>query len=251
LEADNIYKQLKENFDLTYPNGGQADSAYWRGTYLNYDWQMAQAKLKVFKCPSEDVDAPVDKGVAACMHLYQNSATIIYFSPPNTELPSGRTNYSGVGGACGNYPTNMDMASGNTDLTPYVGIFGNRSRTSLAVIPDGTSNTLMFGEGVGYDADPGMGHDFAWSWMGVGTVATKFGLGQPGLPSGNSKPGATWATFSSRHPAGVNFCFADGSVRMLRFGATTIRNPVPSPDWYLLQALGGIRDGVVITSGLE
>ena len=73
----------------------------------------------------------------------------------------------------------------------------------------------------------------------------------PGLLYGNSQPGASWSTFSSRHPGGVQFCFGDGSVRFLRYGATTIRSPKPSADWILLQQLGGIRDGAVTTNTLE
>ena len=113
----------------------------------------------------------------------------------------------------------------------------------------------MFGEGIGAGTDKGQSRDFAWSWMGVGAVATKFGLGQPGYPYGTingvSNLGTSWSNFSSRHPTGVNFCFADGSVRMLRFGATTMRKPDCSSDWYLLQSLAGIQDGVVTTSALD
>jgi prepilin-type processing-associated H-X9-DG protein len=130
-------------------------------------------------------------------------------------------------------------------------MFYNRSRTDLSKIPDGTSTTLMFGEGIGADADFGKARNWAWSWAGVGAVATKFGLGQPGFPYGNSLPGASWSNFSSRHQTGVNFCFGDGSVRMVRFGATTIRTPKCSADWYLFNALAGTQDGVVTTNNLE
>jgi prepilin-type processing-associated H-X9-DG protein len=54
---------------------------------------------------------------------------------------------------------------------------------------------------------------------------------------------AQGTNFSSRHPLGVNFSFADGSVRQIRFGATTQRNPNCSSDWYLSRALAGFRDG--------
>jgi prepilin-type processing-associated H-X9-DG protein len=188
------------------------------------------------------------------MHLWgypngMNEAQTYFFSSTaSKQTPEGRTNYTGVGGACGIHGT-VDSRCGNVDLGPYAGIFVNRVTRDLSKIPDGTSTTLMFGEGVG-GATYQRARDTAWSWMGVGSVATKFGLGEAGRPydptgSGDpNQPGTTWADFSSRHPSGVNFCFADGSVRMLRFGATTIRNP-PSGDWYVLQALAGIQDGQV------
>jgi hypothetical protein len=51
-------------------------------------------------------------------------------------------------------------------------------------------------------------------------------------------------TFSSWHSAGVQFCFADASVRLVRFGNTAWdREGPPTSDWHLLQQLAGYRDG--------
>jgi prepilin-type N-terminal cleavage/methylation domain-containing protein/prepilin-type processing-associated H-X9-DG protein len=256
LELDNISKQLtvKRDPKVLAP-------AY---STMNPDWTLAQAKIKAFLCPSDNVsDDTVSTGVALTFWTYNGlnlgamTATAeVWYQPLSPQLPAGRTNYAGVAGANGvDFAANftVDVNSGNTDLRPYVGMFGNRTQNSLGSIPDGTSNTLMFGEGVGgeIDANTNFQRSFAWSWFGVGAVPTKFGLGQPGLPYGNSQPGASWATFSSRHPGGVQFCFGDGSVRFLRYGSTTIRSPKPSADWLLLQQLGGIRDGSVATNTLE
>jgi prepilin-type N-terminal cleavage/methylation domain-containing protein/prepilin-type processing-associated H-X9-DG protein len=258
IEADNIYRILTINWDLNWPSGGLSNAAYW--TNGKPDWTIAaQTQIKMFKCPSDNVDENLvtngnGHGVAILQHHFDVWAIIYTFSPPNDQLPAGRSNYAGCAGACGKDASKADPNScdgAGADLTKYEGIFTNRSRNSLGSIPDGTSTTLMFGEGIGGDTDKGHTRDFAWSWIGVGEVATKFGLGQPGYPYGNSLPGTSWSNFSSRHPGGVNFCFADGSVRMLRFGATTIRKPTCSSDWYLLQALAGIKDGVVTTNGLE
>jgi prepilin-type processing-associated H-X9-DG protein len=50
--------------------------------------------------------------------------------------------------------------------------------------------------------------------------------------------------FSSYHSAGVHFCFADGSVRVVRCGQTFWSGTgQQSSDWLLLQQLAGWKDG--------
>ncbi|MCI0459443.1 MAG: DUF1559 domain-containing protein [Gemmataceae bacterium] len=257
LELDNLSKQLLVSLD---PRA--VGRPYWQ---LNPDWTLAQTKIRTFECPSDSVNSvQVATGVGIVGRTYNGPnrglmgawAGGLVFPPPDSQRPEGRTNYSGVAGANGvDFHPNftVDTSSGNTDLRPYVGLFGNRTQNSLSSVPDGTSHTLMFGEGVGGEisATTNGVRNFAWSWAGVGAVPTKFGLGRAGQSFGNGLPGAGSTNFSSFHPGGVQFCFGDGSVRMLRFGATTIRNPTPSADWRLLQQLGGMKDGQVITSSLD
>lgn len=53
-------------------------------------------------------------------------------------------------------------------------------------------------------------------------------------------------SFASRHPAVVQFCFADGSVRGLHRGQTFWNGNPDTPrsaDWYVLQQLAGRQDG--------
>jgi prepilin-type processing-associated H-X9-DG protein len=201
------------------------------------------------------------------LHQWDKSITIFVLSGTNRNLPLGHTNYAGCAGANGKTTSTADDQSCTPDGQPlnlslYEGIFTNRSKTAMGRIPDGTSNTLMFGEGTGGFLRDNKTLAVSWSWMGMGAISTKFGLGQPGLDYGNSLPGASWSTFSSRHPGGVNFCFADGSVRMLKFGSTTKRCAVPTPtggtcqcpgslDFLVLQQLGGMRDGQVIQNPIE
>jgi hypothetical protein len=114
----------------------------------------------------------------------------------------------------------------------------NRSNLSLGqiTVKDGTSNTLMFGEGIG---GTGVGdRNYVFTWAGCGAMPTAWGLGR-----GNRVPlegGSEWYRFSSRHVAVVQFCFGDGSVRGLRYGTTT---RFFSPDWYVLAQLSGVNDG--------
>src|SRR5579871_1682181 len=284
LEANNIYNVLKVNLDrnvytLANPPMSQSDSSAWYKydpPPKYYDWQMAQAQLKVFTCPSDNVsDDPASTGVAPNgigISMWGGIGTsdpagvtivVWYFPGPAQDptstgyFPKGHTNYVGVAGALGSAPwvaasdpntCPADFPStGGVNLKQYEGIFTNRSNNKVGSIPDGTSNTLMFGETLGgFDSTTLNLRALVMSWFGVGALPTKFGLGVPGQPYGNSLPGAGWPTFSSKHTGGVQFCFADGSVRLLTFGRTTVRKPNCSPDWYTLQALAGIKDGQVV-----
>jgi prepilin-type processing-associated H-X9-DG protein len=163
----------------------------------------------------------------------------------------GKTNYTGVAGpgwidGCTSAP-----AAGGFNYQPYKGIFNNRSNVKLNQIIDGTSNTLMFGEGLG-GSYPGS-RDFQWTWIGVGAMAT-FGGIKPGTVSpsgaGNNSTETTWASFNSLHTNSVHFCFADGSVRGLRQGGSHMRSP-PSLAFITFQALAGYADGDNRTTGLE
>src|SRR5262249_23642214 len=121
----------------------------------------------------------------------------------------------------------------------WVGLFCNRSRTALANVPDGTSNTLLFGESLCVVIN---GH----RWYGIAWMTAPYCLTVGGLMGPRDASGAF---FSSRHPGVVQFCFADGSVRGLNRGSTLWAGPwasgttPPSKDWYVLQQLGGMRDG--------
>jgi prepilin-type processing-associated H-X9-DG protein len=142
----------------------------------------------------------------------------------------GKTNYAGVAGCgTGTHPF----------FNQYQGIFTNRVQISLRQIVnfDGSSNTLLYGEGCGSHWGSSPSNSMDLSWMGAGALAT-----YPGLRRGAE---AEVIAFSSFHNAGVQFCFADGSVRIVRFGNTSWNGGIGtfSPDWYLLQQLAGFRDG--------
>ncbi len=150
------------------------------------------------------------------------------------------------------------------------GFFVRDSKTTIAAISDGTSNTLLIGEKflptnlyqgsldgvVGDDTgcfqgwDPGM--------IRV-TVNGNYRNGRPYFPGGNpaqDRPienwkdgfagswggaGYTWNQgflFGSAHPGGMNAVMGDGSVRVIKYGI----NP------HVFNALGHRSDGAVITN---
>jgi prepilin-type N-terminal cleavage/methylation domain-containing protein/prepilin-type processing-associated H-X9-DG protein len=244
VEQDAIYRQLQANHD---PRVAAKDLVFY-----DPDRNLANTRIKLFLCPSDNAAQPVTVGVICVTHTYDYRA-FLYASPPppylnfwglDNQWPQGRTNYVGVAGALGKDAATSDPTSGGANLAKYEGLFFNRSETTLASIPDGASQTLLFGEGLG---GRGVGpRDSAWAWMTMGVMYTRFGLGRGNLPAPaatSDYAGAHPARFSSRHPTGVQFCFADGSVRLIPFGATHVRSPRPSEDWWHLQRLAGRQDG--------
>jgi prepilin-type N-terminal cleavage/methylation domain-containing protein/prepilin-type processing-associated H-X9-DG protein len=263
MEQDNIYKQL-----LTAsggygerpgdPTGIDNPPAWWT---TNPDWTLAHTQIKSYLCPSDEPPGgTLSGGSCALMHSYrppgvpvgEAAGTVMYYFPGVSDL--GKTNYTGVAGPGWDHGTLRAPSSLNATYRPYTGVFNNRSKVVLGNIYDGTSNTLMFGEGRGGSDSSGI-RDFQWTWVGTGAIATFRGIcdGPPG-----SATAPNWAGFSSYHAGVVQFAFADGSVRGLKPGSSAARNPstgasgTPSPDWWAFQSLAGKADGETRdTSGLQ
>jgi hypothetical protein len=246
VEQENIYRPLRTMNDPNYRGD-------WWST--NPDWTLAHTQIKTFLCPSDPV-APggISAGSAACMHNYDSGppagaeGAVMYYFPGNTGL--GKTNYTGVAGPGWNDGSLAAAAAGGANYRPYSGIFTNRSKVTLVGITDGTSNTLMFGEGYG-GAVPG-GRDIQWTWMGTAAMATFQGLrpctAMPANVHPNNDPRCGWAGFNSAHTGIVNFCFGDGSVRGIRHGGSHQRYQPTSSAWWSLQALAGMADGDLRTA---
>ena len=255
MELGNVQQPLTTNFDLATIGNRPNQQAWWN---VNPDWSLAWTKIKPFRCPSDSVNSATETANGPVIAIEPdptsssptNAVTYGYFTGGN-QYDVGMTNYTGVAGALGKASevTTSDGASGpGANLALYEGIFTNRSKTKIVAISDGASNTLMFGEGLGGSVPPGQ-RNFVWSWMGVGSVPTKFGL----APNGGYNPGNSGANlaggpnyFSSLHTGIVLFCFGDGSVRSLRPGQTGVRNPTTAgSDWYIFQAMSGKADGMI------
>jgi prepilin-type N-terminal cleavage/methylation domain-containing protein len=246
VEQNNIYQQL---YLIKHPNTGAATDTAWYG--VNPDWTLAHTQLSIFQCPS-DPAAPGDQLSAGTFAFLAS-----YSAPGNPQFPQkaygvvgfyfggvsdlGRTNYIGVAGTdYSDANTNSPNSGPGANYSLYEGIFTNHSRVSLTQISDGSSNTLMFGEGIG-GTYPGT-RDFQWCWMGCGSLGTF-----AGIPSGGTSSPTAWSNFNSAHDAVVLFCWGDGSVRGVHPGTSTSRNPA-TPDWWTLQAMSGKADGQVISA---
>jgi hypothetical protein len=97
--------------------------------------------------------------------------------------------------------------SGGPSTLEFEGVFTTRSKTRIAQIEDGTSNTLLYGEAAG--GRTGNQVEASYSWMGCGLLPA-----YPGLVENNA-PGRRWYHFSSEHPGVVHFALADGGVRRI------------------------------------
>jgi prepilin-type processing-associated H-X9-DG protein len=205
----------------------------------------------MFLCPSDPTNEPTQEGAILTTHVSNGSIAAVHpedLGDPAYADSLGRTNYTGVAGAAGDSDTVNFYST-------WEGIMCNRSTLTLGqlTVQDGTSNTLMFGEGLGGNGIGPRLH--VWSWFGVGAMGTGYGLGRSNLPNVTDDPpplgvipapdqmGANWYRFSSRHSGGVNFCFGDCSVRTIKYGTTNIPSANLTSDWALLQQLAGRKDG--------
>src|SRR5262249_20772867 len=133
---------------------------------------------------------------------------------PRLNDPRGFHAYSSYGAVGGSAGTSGNSLNQN-------GVMYQASKTTFAGIPDGASNTVVVGERAygkqSYYVSPTIIY-YGAIWSGV-YVAGKDGSTMWTLTGGSSwSPnrgnGDKW-NFSSRHPRGTQFVFADGSVRLV------------------------------------
>ena len=184
--------------------------------------ELAQEALHIFTCPSA--------------------------RPPEDEWNDvSASNYSGVAGA--NYAGNRAVSPGMSHCGAAFtdGILHVESAVKVRDITDGTSHTLMLGERIHDLRHWMLGHDYNETCarnvknMFYPLVTSPEEVGYY-INSVNAPPGAVKNVlfnnlyFSSGHPSGVNFLFADGSVTMLPY----------ETELTILKRLACVDDGEII-----
>jgi prepilin-type N-terminal cleavage/methylation domain-containing protein len=220
VEQDNLYTSMMADVPYDY----LSTTAVYPGWYSYPSMsQGAQTRVNTFLCPSDDAYA----NTFATVYLIWSIRNGIYVFEQNYWLQLdqggqnlGRSNYAGVSGLWG----------AGTGYDSQSGLLGNRTNVSLAQLEsaDGASNTALFGEYLGnVETSP---RNYSGSWIGVGALATAYGL----------PPTSDPFTFGSKHQGIVQFCFADGSVHGIRKGC----------DYNTFIAATGWHDGQVVNFDL-
>lgn len=194
----------------------------------------SQFQIPSFECPSDQmnasdtfltISAEERDGFPGDIQTVGNRLTTTDNNAFGDSI--GVTNYVGIGGPVGDVDDDGIWAN-------FQGIFGNRSKTTVGNISDGTSNTLLFGEVVSFETGSfGTESAISYSWMGNAVLPMNF---WPKSVQGTNGIRISYA-YRSNHPGVVQFASADGAVHTISENAelTTMQN------------LSGRSDGTVVS----
>jgi prepilin-type N-terminal cleavage/methylation domain-containing protein len=220
--------------------------------YSNYgaSWVQFQTQIPSVLCPSDNMaDARGSSAFAytnIAYRLNSNGSVTVGgwgFNPPWNIVSA--TNYLGVGGRFFQFDDGQSIISTSGPATgqlvqalQQVGIFGNRTKTRIRDIIDGSSNTLLMGEAIGSmnNGPKTLYHTISlgalpgrWTFITTPTI----------VPSTTSR--SMHLQFGSKHGV-LLFAMADGSVRGINrnIDAEDTGPPLRHSMW---SSLLGMREG--------
>jgi prepilin-type N-terminal cleavage/methylation domain-containing protein/prepilin-type processing-associated H-X9-DG protein len=132
---------------------------------------------------------------------------------------------------------------------PPIGRWGHGKGVKFRKITDGTSNTMMLSEILGFDNEQDGRGVWIWPGMGGNTYTAKFPPNSPGTDEIGGCPGSytglpvykckqnrangnVWASPRSKHTSGVNIAMVDGAVRF-------VTDSVALPTWQAIATISG------------
>jgi prepilin-type N-terminal cleavage/methylation domain-containing protein/prepilin-type processing-associated H-X9-DG protein len=215
IEQQAMYQEIMAG--LATPNGKKVFSirnANGTGMGVPQIRALLEKQLPALSCPSDDSAQP--------------SADQYYWDQGNN--PIGTSSYKGCIGDSGMsdginrtnvQPPSFGSVPDRHNTTETNGLFGRNTSVvpiALKSVTDGTSNTLMIGEGV-------VSQDFHSAALfadgDFATAGIPLNLFQIGLTTEQMKQAPQWILargFKSLHPGGAQFVMGDGSVHFVNDG---------------------------------
>jgi prepilin-type N-terminal cleavage/methylation domain-containing protein/prepilin-type processing-associated H-X9-DG protein len=266
IEQDNLYKMNnivdrppageRPNRAVLLPQVFGVNAGFYASTrHELFPGPARQTPVKTFYCPSRRGASLYRNGNGKPTSLNDYAAAVPGRMPLRVNEQPDQT----LWGDAGQYNGVINWTFDGRD---NAGAHGSRrvvagNQTTLASITDGTSNTLVVGEKYVPTNEYGGGHwaDDIGPFGGWDPDVMRSTVSNPGtfpnpsqdanLPRGPRTPNnyaEQWAAagwvMGSAHPGGINTCFGDGSVRVIRYGV----------DRLVFNALGHRSDGTVISN---
>lgn len=180
--------------------------------------RLRQNVIKTFRCPS-DTASDISNSIANGFSGNGGSAVTSYKGVTGSNWQWGGFRICNPGGSC----HGLDRGNGIFDRLQDIRwsnyterVHGSESKTKMADITDGTSNTFMIGESSNKIAT----HTGFWGHFNhtTGTCAIPLNYKRP---NGQFWSRGDWGrnySFHSFHTGGANFALGDGSVTFVRDG---------------------------------
>ncbi len=168
------------------------DPGSYRLVYSFKNIKFGANRIPIFVCPSDPQD-----GLIFCGTSPHNGEPILWW----------KSNAAGVIDSKSAWSANLQYPKIKAD-----GMLMNQTAIRIAEVSDGASNTFMVGEVTGGEPFS----QYGWIWVHADYASPFWGINGAGTIPGTGTFKRTGEDgFSSYHPGGCHFMFADGSVQFI------------------------------------